>query len=175
MGEGYDEGIARVAAALDDVHKRCDGFQAGVLLETTAGQGTSIGSDIDHLRQIIATVAAPERLGVCLDTCHLFAAGYNIAQRDGYEETIETLDNRLGLERIRCIHMNDSKTRCGSRVDRHEHLGKGKIGRDAFRWIVTDTRLTAIPKILETPKGEDGPSPQRHLRVASMPILLPPP
>ncbi len=155
MGEGIDAGIARIARALDEVHGATAGVRVQILLETTAGQGSSVGCDIAHLGRILGDARDPDRLGVCLDTCHLFAAGYDIRKPDEYAQTIDLLRRQVTLRNIKCIHMNDSKTPCGSRVDRHEHIGKGKIGLAGFRHVVTDARLASIPKILETPKGTD--------------------
>ncbi|MFH1416711.1 MAG: deoxyribonuclease IV [Planctomycetota bacterium] len=156
MGEGIDAGIGRIVTALDDVHARTAGFKTPVLLETTAGQGSSVGHEIVHLGRIIDACKAPNRLRVCLDTCHLFAAGYDLRDPNGYERTIAEIADHVGLTSVECIHMNDSKNTCGSRIDRHEHITKGKMGRQAFVNIVNDPRLAAVPKILETPKGEDG-------------------
>ncbi len=156
MGEGVDAGIARIVTALDDVHDRTAGLKTPVLLETTAGQGSSIGHEIVHLGRIIDGCKAPDRLRVCLDTCHLFAAGYDLRDSDAYERTIAELADCVGLGTVKCIHMNDSKKPCGSRVDRHEHITKGEMGKQAFVNVVNDRRLAAVPKILETPKGVDG-------------------
>lgn len=155
LGEGLDAGIARIAAALDEVHDATPGFRARVLLEATAGQGTTIGHEPAHLGRIMQGVRRPERLGVCVDTCHVFAAGYDL-RTDDYERLIADLARHVGLGQIHCIHVNDSKTPCNARVDRHEHIGRGRIGRAGFARLVNDRRLAGIPKILETPKGEDG-------------------
>jgi deoxyribonuclease-4 len=156
MGEGVDAGIARIVAGLDEIHRRTAGAKTRILLETTAGQGTSIGCDIEHLGRIINDVSEPARLGVCLDTCHLFAAGYDLRKPDEYERTLSLLRKHVTLRRIVCVHMNDSKGACGSRLDRHEHIGKGKMGLVGFRHVVNDHRLAHAAKILETPKGKDG-------------------
>ncbi|MCG8403564.1 MAG: deoxyribonuclease IV [Phycisphaerales bacterium] len=156
MGDGVDKGIRRIIKALDDVLGRTKGFTTNVLLETTAGQGSSIGHEIEHLGRIIAGVKDAERLMVCLDTCHLFAAGHDLRNANLYAKMVDELDTIVGLDRIRCIHTNDSKNDCGSRVDRHEHVTKGKIGKDGFIHLVNDPRLAGVPRILETPKGKDG-------------------
>jgi deoxyribonuclease-4 len=156
LGAGLREGIRRIITGLDAVHHATAGFAVRILLETTAGQGTSIGWEFEHLRRILDGVADADRLRVCLDTCHLFAAGYDIARADGYEAMGAELDAAIGIGRVECIHVNDSKRECGSRVDRHEHITKGRIGRTGFSLLVNDVRLAAIPKILETPKGRDG-------------------
>lgn len=127
-----------------------------ILLETTAGQGTAIGYRFEQLRDIIAGLDTPENFGICLDTCHLFAAGYDFRTRDGYESMIEQMESAIGVASVQCIHTNDSKKEAGSRVDRHEHIGKGKIGKEGFRHFVNDARWHDIPFILETPKGKDG-------------------
>lgn len=149
-------GMKRVSKSLNEVHRRCSGFQTRILLETTAGQGTSIGHRFEQIATIIDGVKDSGRLGVCLDTCHLFAAGYDFRTPDQYEAMITELDHVIGLAVVRCIHMNDSKRELGSRVDRHEHIGKGKIGKEGFVHFVNDKRFGEIPMILETPKGKDG-------------------
>ncbi len=156
MGEGADAGIKRIVAGLNAVHTRTDAGGARVLLETMAGQGTSIGSEIEHLGRILASIKAPGRLGVCVDTCHVFAAGYDMRTSEGYQRLATELVEHVGLDRIKCLHTNDSMRACGSRVDRHDHIGKGKIGKDGFRRVLNDPRLTHVPRVLETPKGKDG-------------------
>ncbi len=149
-------GIERIARSLDEVHRRCAGFRSMILLETTAGQGTGIGWRFEHLRGILDRLGEPDRLGVCLDTCHLFAAGYDIRTPQAYAAMIDEVDRVIGVARVRCIHMNDSKRELGSRVDRHEHIGKGKIGKSGFANFMNDPRFAGVPMILETPKGVDG-------------------
>jgi deoxyribonuclease-4 len=155
MGEGEAAGIRRIAKGINDLHKRTKGYAVRILLETTAGQGTSIGHTFEHLAAILAKIHAPERVGICVDTCHIFAAGYAITKPDDYAETMQELDAAVGLDRIACFHMNDSKRERGSRVDRHDHIGSGKIGRQAFKNIINDARFRDVPMILETPKGTD--------------------
>jgi deoxyribonuclease IV len=147
-----DAGLARVAGALDEVHARCPGFKVQVLLETTAGQGTSLGHRFEHLARILSLVKEPERLGVCLDTCHVFAAGYPLYPEKDYRATFREFDRHIGLKRLRVFHVNDSQKPQGSRVDRHAHIGKGCIGLGAFRLLVNDRRFRTRPMILETPK-----------------------
>jgi len=125
------------------------------LLETTAGQGTSLGSTFTQLRRIIDGTAEPGRIAICLDTCHVFAAGYDIRTVPGWESLIEDFDRELGLDRLKVIHVNDSKKDMGSRVDRHEHIGLGRIGLEGFRILMNEPRLTGIPLILETEKSDD--------------------
>ncbi len=155
MKDGDDKGIQRISASLDKAHTATKGIACRVLLESTAGQGTTIGHEVEHLGRIIDGVKAGERLGVCLDTCHLFAAGYDIRNTDAYEAMIQAMDKSFGLDRIACIHMNDSKHELGSRRDRHEHIGEGCIGRKGFVNVVNDSRLVGVPMILETEKGDD--------------------
>jgi deoxyribonuclease-4 len=156
MGDGVDEGIRRIAESIGQVHKATPGFAVRILLETTAGQGSAIGHEISHLGRIIDAVKQPERLMVCLDTCHLFAAGYDLRDEDAYGRMVDELAECIGLQRIACIHTNDSKMPCGSRVDRHEHITKGEIGKKGFANLLNDPRLAHAPRILETPKGADG-------------------
>jgi deoxyribonuclease IV len=151
--DGNEEaGLTRVAHALDEVHGRCADFRVQVLLETTAGQGTSLGHRFEHLAAILAQVAQPERLGICLDTCHVFAAGYALYPEKEYRATFRAFDRLIGLPRLRAFHLNDSVKPLGSRVDRHAHIGQGQIGLEAFRLLVNDRRFRNRPMVLETPK-----------------------
>lgn len=153
MGAGISAGISRVAKALrralDKVNPPIQ-----ILLENTAGQGSCLGHRFEHLADILEQIDS-DRAGVCLDTCHLFAAGYDIRTRETYAETVREFDRQIGLRRIIAFHVNDSKKGLGSRVDRHTHIGQGFIGLDAFRFLINDERFSSIPKILETPKGPD--------------------
>jgi deoxyribonuclease-4 len=153
-GAGESFGIARVVAALN---RALDTVPPPVviLVENTAGQGSCVGHRFEHLAQIQDRIRAPERVGFCLDTCHLFAAGYDIRSESGYRRTMREFGKLVGLDRIRAFHVNDSKAELGRRVDRHAHIGKGFIGLQAFRSLINDRRFAAIPKILETPKGPD--------------------
>jgi deoxyribonuclease-4 len=155
---GTDEAtrLANVARALDEVHRRCAGFRVRLLLETTAGQGRSLGHRFEHLAHVLGAVAEPRRLGVCFDTCHVFAAGYPLAPEADYEETMAAFDRVIGLKRLRVFHVNDSKKPLGSRVDRHAHIGRGCLGLEPFRLLVNDPRFRDRPMILETPKEEGG-------------------
>ena len=155
MGAGEEAGLRRIADGLDAALERADGAAVRVLLETTAGQGSSLGHRFEHLAQIIAWSADPSRLGVCLDTCHVVAAGYEIRTAAGYEETLRQVDAILGLERLRVFHFNDCKRGLGDRVDRHAHIGQGTLGLEPFRLIVNDPRFAGLPGILETPKSPD--------------------
>ena len=155
LGSGEEEGCRMAAESLNRTMKRAAGFKVRLLIETTAGQGTSIGYRFEHMRMILDVLRWPERAGVCLDTCHVFAAGYDIRTREGYESAFEAFDRKVGLSAIRAFHVNDSKKDFLSRVDRHEHIGKGFIGLEAFRLLMNDHRFTEVPMVLETPKGED--------------------
>lgn len=152
MGAGIDAGIRNVADAVNEVLNEGDFKDMRLLLETTAGQGSGVGYTFHYLAEILGKVKYPDRIGVCLDTCHIFAAGYDIRTRETYERTMESFSNTIGFERLYLIHLNDAKRDLGSRVDRHEHIGDGFIGVDAFFFIMNDPRLSLIPKIIETPK-----------------------
>ena len=157
MGDGEEAGLVRIARALDEVHRRTAGLGVTIDLETTAGQGTNLGYRFEHLRDILHRVAHPERLGVCVDTCHIFAAGYSLGTLEEYDETIDRLVRSVGLGNLRVWHLNDSCREGGSRVDRHAGIGLGKMGLEPFRYLVNDSRFLDLPMILETPKGtEDG-------------------
>ncbi|GAB4333410.1 MAG: deoxyribonuclease IV [Desulfobulbaceae bacterium] len=156
-GAGVSQGIANVARNLDAAIEKAGGEAAGVavLLETTAGQGTGLGSSFQELADILAASRFEERLGVCFDTCHVHAAGYDLRSPSAYEGTMAEFDRLIGLERLRFFHLNDSKKELGSRVDRHEHIGQGKIGLEGFRLLLTDPAFASHPMTLETPKGPD--------------------
>jgi deoxyribonuclease-4 len=149
-------GLRRIVAALDEIHAQTRGIQARCLLETTAGQGTCLGCRFEHLAAIIEGVTEPERLGVCFDTCHVFAAGYPLDTSRHYRATMRAFDRTVGLKRIRAFHLNDSRRELGSRIDRHEHIGRGQIGLGAFRNLLGEHRFRGVPMYLETPKGQDG-------------------
>jgi deoxyribonuclease-4 len=161
-GGGVQKGVTRVAGALKRALDRVEP-PVVVLLENTAGQGSSLGSRFEELAAILERIPDPGRVGVCLDTCHAFAAGYDIRTEEGYEETIGDLKRLIGIDKIRAFHLNDSKRDLGSRVDRHFHIGKGCIGLDAFRFLVNDRRFVGVPKILETPKGIQDREDKRNL------------
>ncbi len=154
-GAGEEAALAKIIASINKVFRKIPKVKTKIALETTAGQGSCVGHRFEHLAHIIDNVREPERLCICLDTAHLFAAGYDIGTESGIRKTFREFDRKIGLDRLVAIHLNDSKTGRGSRVDRHEHIGKGKIGLVAFRLIMRDRRLNKIPKVLETPKGKD--------------------
>jgi len=149
------EGLRRVVAALDEVLNQTSELATGILIETTAGQGTTLGWRFEHLAEIFTGVSGNARLGACFDTCHVFAAGYPLATEAGYRKTMRQFARIVGLERIRAFHLNDSLKDCGSRVDRHAHVGCGKIGLEAFRCLLRDRRFRSVPMVLETPKGTE--------------------
>jgi len=153
MGEGEEAGLRRVAASLDEVHAAVPKTTVITCLEITAGQGTALGYKLEHLAEIISLARHPERLGVCLDTAHLFAAGYDFRGRR-YAKFIKEVEATVGVSRVRVLHLNDSKKDLGSRVDRHEHIGRGTIGVEGFTPWVRDERFAGVPKILETEKGK---------------------
>jgi deoxyribonuclease IV len=148
------QGLTRIVDALDRVHKRTKGFRVQTWLEVTAGQGTNLGYRFEHLGEIIRRSKEPERFGVCIDTCHIFAAGYGLKTREEYDATMQELDEQVGLDRVRAFHLNDSKREQGSRVDRHEHIGEGHLGLEPFRFVVNDPRFADLPMYLETKKED---------------------
>jgi len=150
-----ESGLLNVIQALDEVHTKTEGLHAQCLLETTAGQGTTLGWRFEQLAVILDGVQRPNRLGVCFDTCHVFAAGYPLNAKKDYEATIAEFDQLVGLDRIKAFHLNDSRRGLGSRIDRHEHIGRGVLGLEAFRNLLCDPRFRHVPMYLETPKGEE--------------------
>lgn len=153
-GDGVEEGLLRFSNNLDRSLELADN-QVIVLLETTAGQGTGLGSRFEELGGIIEISKHPEKLGVCVDTCHIFAAGYDIRSEESYQATMDAFDKQAGIERIKFFHLNDSKKGLQCRVDRHEHIGQGKIGLPGFANLLNDPRFADHPMTLETPKGPD--------------------
>ncbi len=144
-------GLRLVAEALDELYS--ERFRVSVTLETTAGQGNNLGFRFEQIAEIIELAECGKNLSVCFDTCHVFAAGYELRTESGYERTFEEFNSIIGIEKLKVIHLNDSKYPLGSRRDRHEHIGKGELGLSAFSFIMNDKRFVGIPKILETPKG----------------------
>lgn len=154
-GAGEVEGIKTIAKSLDEVHTACPGYNAKVTLEITAGQGSNLGYRFQHIRDIMDSTRESDRLRVCFDTEHAFAAGYDIRTKEGYERTFAEFDDAIGIKHLAAFHLNDSKKEFNSRVDRHEHIGKGFIGIEAFRLLMNDKRFWGLPMCLETPKGPD--------------------
>ncbi len=153
--DGRQAGVERVAAALNAIMGACPRRRVKLLLESTAGAGHQLGGSFEDLADILARLDRPGRFGVCLDTCHLFAAGYALRRPEAYRQTMQRFDDVVGFGRLKAIHLNDSVGPLGSRRDRHAHIGKGKIGRRGFANIVNDPRLADVPMILETPKETD--------------------
>jgi deoxyribonuclease IV len=165
VGAGEETGIERVAAALDRVFGLAPDAPTRVLLENTAGQGTCLGHRLEHLAAIRARVAAPHRVGVCLDTCHAFAAGYAIHEEAGYEDFVTAVAGILGLDTLGAMHLNDSLRPFASRRDRHAHIGEGEIGLDAFARLLRDPRLAGVPMVVETEPGDEMAGHRRDLEV----------
>jgi len=156
MGRGEDEGIRRIAESINQVFSQIPDLKTCLLLETTAGQGSSVGHTFEQLASIMDKVEKKDAVGFCLDTSHIFAAGYDIRTPFAYQKTINIVDSIAGLEHLYLIHLNDSRKELGSRVDRHEHIGRGCIGLKAFELFMNDHRFQDIPKIIETPKQHGG-------------------
>jgi deoxyribonuclease-4 len=154
-GDGVDSGIRRIGAALDEVIARTRGYRVMVLLENTAGAGGTIGRSFEELAAILNAVRDADRIGVCLDTCHLFAAGYDIRSIGGYGAAMERCRRLLGLRTVKAFHLNDAKQPLGSGLDRHEKIGRGRLGLRPFRWLVNDPRFRRVPMVLETPKDPE--------------------
>ena len=156
MGKGEAEGISRIASSINQIFEENRGLETRLLLETTAGQGSGLGHAFGQLSSIINRVNDVDRLGICLDTSHIFAAGYDIRNRASYQRTLASFDSVVGMEKLCLIHLNDSKKKLDSRVDRHEHIGEGHIGIKAFELFMNDPRFRQVPKIIETPKHKEG-------------------
>ncbi len=154
MDSGAEAGIKRIASAVNKVFDGLPENSPRLLLETTAGQGSSLGHTFEQIAAMMAKIERGDRLGVCMDTCHIFAAGYDLRTEMAYRKTFDTFDAVIGLEQLYWIHLNDSKREIGTRIDRHEHIGQGFIGETAFKLLMNDSRLKSIPKVLETPKGK---------------------
>ena len=155
VGAGENEGIKAIAGSIAEVHKACPGYNTKITLEITAGQGSNLGYRFEQIAKMFDATKESDRLCVCFDTEHAFAAGYDIRNREGYERTFSEFDEMIGIDRLAAFHLNDSKKEFNSRVDRHEHIGKGHIGVEAFRLLVNDKRFWGLPMCLETPKGPD--------------------
>jgi deoxyribonuclease IV len=172
LDSGEEAGLARVAAALDEIHCRLPACKVRVLLETTAGQGSTLGYRFEHLARILSLVSQADRLGVCFDTCHVFAAGYVLAPAAEYEATMRAFERTIGVRRLRVFHVNDSRKPQGSRVDRHAHIGRGEMGLGPFRLLVNDRRFRNRPMILETPKEEGEESDMDAVNLATLRGLM---
>ena len=155
LGRGEDAGLEAVAASVQEALRRTKGKRVHVLLECTAGQGTNLGHRLEHLALLLRRIRS-RRVGVCLDTCHLFAAGYDLRTARAYEKSMQAVEDAVGIDRVRALHLNDSRHGCGSRRDRHARIGAGEIGKAAFRRLVNDERFAGRPGLLETPGGPDG-------------------
>ncbi len=148
------EGLARAAAGIQQAIDATRSLSVQVWIETTAGQGTNLGHRFEHLSELLQTIDRPERLGICVDTCHVVAAGYPLSSAGDYQATIATFDEIVGLDWVRAFHLNDSQKPLGSRVDRHEHIGEGYLGDEAFRLLINDRRFAKLPMYLETKKEQ---------------------
>lgn len=163
LGAGVEKGIDRIARSLDKIHAAIPNHRVVTLLETAAGQGSCLGCSFEELGKMIQRVDDPSRVGICFDTCHVFAAGYELRTRDAYERTMDEMIRHVGLENIGAFHLNDSKKPLGSRVDRHQHIGEGELGLEPFRFLLNDPRFSRIPKVLETPKTIETESDRRNM------------
>ena len=172
VGSGPENGLERIVLAIDEIHQRTPGFSTEMWLETTAGQGTNLGYRFEQIAYIIERVADGSRLGVCVDSCHIFAAGYALESRQEYEQTMSELDEIIGTEQVRAFHLNDSKRELASRVDRHETIGAGELGLEPFRHILNDRRFLRLPMYLETPKGEEQGQPLDEINLATLRNLI---
>lgn len=155
VGSGEEGSLAQIARAVKKVLAHSPKGKTEILFEATAGQGSNVGYCFEHLHTLLDASGSPDRLGICFDTCHVFAAGYDLRTKKAYEETMKEFDRIVGVHRIKAFHLNDSKKGLNCRVDRHEHIGKGAIGLECFRALLNDERFAGVPKVLETPKGED--------------------
>jgi deoxyribonuclease-4 len=164
LGAGANAGIDLIARSLDQVHALIPDHRVVTLLETSAGQGSSLGCTFEELGRMIRLVDDPSRVGVCFDTCHVFAAGYEMRNYDAYQRTIDEMLRHVGLENVGAFHLNDSKKPLGSRVDRHTHIGEGELGLEPFRFLLNDARFKRIPKVIETPKPVEHESDRQNLR-----------
>ncbi|MBD3228337.1 MAG: deoxyribonuclease IV [Candidatus Lokiarchaeota archaeon] len=165
LGDGEEKGIKKISSNLRKLILDTEEAKIKILIETTAGQGTNIGYKFDQIKKILDQVDVEERTGVCLDTCHIFASGYDFRTEKDYNKMIDELNSLFGLEQISAVHLNDSVGELGSRLDRHEHIGKGKIGLDGFKNFLLDKRFENIPGVLETPKSKDLSMDKRNIDI----------
>lgn len=170
MGSGSEQGIVKVAEAINRIHAELPDGKAAILIETTAGQGTSMGARFEEIGEILRLTDDKTRVGVCLDTCHIFAAGYDIRTPETYAETMSRFDQIIGLPFLRCLHLNDSLKQFDSHRDRHAHIGQGMIGKEGFVGFMNDARLAGLPGILETPKDDEGE--QDRMNLATLRSLI---
>ena len=164
-GAGEEAGIRMIVESLEHLLEKTEGDRLCVLLETTAGQGNSVGHTFEQLAEIMTGIKRRDRVGVCFDTCHSFAAGYDMRSKRAYRATFDHFDEVIGLERLKAFHLNDSLRGLGSRVDRHTHIGEGELGLEAFSHLMKDERFFDRPMILETPKGPDMSEDIRNLKI----------
>jgi len=165
VGSGEEAGLKRIAAAINTLFQKTKGYKVKIALETTAGQKSSLGCKFEHMAFLIEAIKDRKRVCVCYDTCHTFAAGYDLRTKKAYEATFAEFDKVVGLERISAFHLNDSVDELGSRIDRHAHIGQGRIGLEGFRLLLNDGRFAKTPMILETPKGPDMAEDVTNLKV----------
>lgn len=163
---GEKQGLKRIIVALNRILDKTKDSAVGILLENTSGSGSWLGYKFEHQRQIIDGLENKKRVGICFDTCHAYTAGFDLSDAEGYLKTIESLDKIVGLKRLKLVHLNDSRDGLGSHADRHEHIGKGMLGLEAFRRIVNDPRLSDVAFVLETPKDSDTAD-KRNLKVVN--------
>lgn len=163
LGAGAEAAIDQIARSFDAIHAALPNHRVATLLETAAGQGSCVGCSFEELGAMLKRVDAPSRLGVCFDTCHVFAAGYDMRTKRTYTHTMDALLEHVGLENVGAFHLNDSKRELGSRVDRHQHIGEGELGLAPFRYLLNDPRFARIPKVLETPKTIETESDRKNL------------
>ncbi|HEX6086422.1 MAG TPA: deoxyribonuclease IV [Thermoanaerobaculia bacterium] len=163
LGAGASAGIDQIARSLNEVHALIPNNRVVTLLETAAGQGTCVGCTFEELGQMIRLVDDRSRVGICFDTCHVFAAGYELRNYDAYQRTIDDMLRHVGIENVGAFHLNDSKKPLGSRVDRHQHIGEGELGLEPFRFLLNDARFQRVPKVIETPKPDEAEADRRNL------------
>jgi deoxyribonuclease-4 len=165
LDTGLEKGIKKIGENIRELILKTEGFKIKILIETMAGQGTNIGYKFEHIGEIMDIIDIPERVGICFDTCHSYAAGYDFRSEKSYEKMIEEFDSILGLDNLYVVHLNDSVGALQSHLDRHEHIGQGEIGLEGFRNFILDERFDKIPGVLETPKDKDMTMDKKNLEV----------